>query len=166
MSFASILSEPAEEPASRRSLSPQPRRPATHPNGPEPTPVTPLPQLEKKNSEEKRDRTPDDKENTPSLPLANGSIEPSKPDSQPRAVKPRRMPTDKDLEAIDKLVAEIDKTEKSDVDEPGFEQELERYLVRSRKRAMEADRLDSHKRKVCSRTPVTVFFTDWFAATS
>ena len=67
---------------------------------------------------------------------------------QERVVKTPRL-TQKDVEAIERKMAEIDRAEKSDVeDETGFEAELKLYIAKSKKRAMEADILESHKSKV------------------
>lgn len=152
MSFASILSEPAGEPSPRRSSPPPPPAPINNHREPEPALAAPLPRLEKKPSNEKRRRTLDlgpAPDNVPPQPfLANGTMESSKPSAQPRVVKVRRTLTERDLEAINKIVAEIDKAEKSDVEEPGFEREWERYVMKGRKRALDAERLEAKRRKV------------------
>lgn len=164
MSFASILSEPAGDPSPRRPSPPPPPAPVNNHKEPEPAPVAGLPRLEKKPSIEKRRRTldpPPALDNAPpQQPFANGTMEPGKPPIQPRVVKPRRTLTERDLETINRLVAEIDKAEKSDVEEPGFEQEWERYIMKGRKRALDAERLEAKRRKVCrgvlSLSPVSI----------
>jgi DNA helicase INO80 len=152
MSFASILSEPAEAPSPRRP-SPPPLASMNNHREPEPAPVAALPRLEKKPSNEKRRRTldlgPGLDEAPPQPFLPNGSVESSKMPVQPRVTKVRRTLTERDLETINKIVAEIDKAEKSDVEEPGFEQEWERYIMKGRKRALDAERLEAKRRKVC-----------------
>lgn len=45
-------------------------------------------------------------------------------------------------------MAELDSMEKSDVESPGFEWELERYTAKGKKRAMDAERAESVRRKV------------------
>lgn len=157
MSFASILSEPTEEtPPPRRASPPPPPPPPAQPiirtKEPEPTPVLPLPRLEKKPNQEKRppvvEREREEKILLP--PSENGAKKQEKPAPvvQARAPKAPRL-TQKDVEAIERKMAEIDRAEKSDVeDETGFEAELKLYIAKSKKRAMEADILESHKSKV------------------
>lgn len=69
----------------------------------------------------------------------------------PRAVSPVPKPpglTEKDMEVIQNYVAEIDRAEKSDVEDGGFETEFHLFIARSKKRAMDADVIESQKRKV------------------
>lgn len=114
--------------------------------------MLPLPRLEKKPSQEKRppvvEREHEEKILLP--PRENGSKKQEKPVPvvQPRTVKVPCL-TQKEVEAIERKMAEIDRAEKSDVeDEAGFETELKLYIAKSKKRAMEADILESHKSKV------------------
>ncbi|EED18233.1 SNF2 family helicase/ATPase (Ino80), putative [Talaromyces stipitatus ATCC 10500] len=154
MSFASILSEPTEDTPPPRRASPPPPPPPSHPlilnKEPEPTPVLPLPRLEKKPSVEKRPLTFDREEKIPLPTRENGS---KKQQEKPApVVQARPMPgprlTQKDLDAIERKMAEIDRAEKSDVeDDTGFEAEFKLYIAKSKKRAMEADNLESHKIK-------------------
>lgn len=149
MSFASILSEPAEERSSRRPSPP----PANHYRDAERNPVAPFPRLEKKPSAERRRRTLDDEpgnDDFPSHPPANGVSELAKAPAQPRVVKARRTLSERELEVINKIVADIDNAEKSDVEAPGFEYEYERYIKKGKKRALESDIHEGQKRKVCS----------------
>lgn len=154
MSFASILSEPTEDTPPPRRASPPPPLPPSQPiirtKEAEPAPV--LPRLEKKPSQEKQpaivEREREEKILLP--PRENGLQNQEKPAPivQARVVKAPRL-TQKDAEAIERKVAEIDRAEKSDVeDETGFEAELKLYIAKSKKRAMEADILESHKMKV------------------
>jgi chromatin-remodeling ATPase INO80 len=154
MSFASILSEPADEMPPRRvsPAAPAPSQPVSLSKKPELAPVMPLPRLEKKPSLEKRMVTLDRDESPFSFSLKNEITKAvAKPVAQarPAPVKAPRL-TQKDFEAMERSLAEIDRAEKSDVeDESGFEAELQLFIARSKKRAMEADLLESHKCKVC-----------------
>ncbi|KAH8702572.1 putative SNF2 family helicase/ATPase [Talaromyces proteolyticus] len=142
MSFASILSEPTEDSTPRR-LSPPPPQPVRA----EPAPVTPLPRLEKKPSQEKR-LLPVNNDDITTLRASPSivAVEKEKSPVQPRIPKPPRL-TEKDLEAIEKCVAEIDKADKSDVEDAGFEADLQKFLTKSKRRAVEADILELQKRK-------------------
>lgn len=155
MSFASILSEPTEDTPPPRRASPPPPLPPSQPiirtKEPEPAPVLPLPRLEKKPSQEPAIVEREREEKILLPPRENGlqKQEKAPPVVQARVIKAPRL-TQKEAEAIERKVAEIDKAEKSDVeDETGFEAELKLYIAKSKKRAMEADILESHKIKVC-----------------
>lgn len=159
MSFASILSGPAEEQPPRRP-SPQPAvTPAPHTPAPLSVPQrsfkeselgsTPLfPKLEKKPSSEKQ---PQSVERGPGMgefsaaAVANQSM----PPAQPRPSVPRKTLTQRDLEHINKMMIDIENTETSDVDEPGYEGERERYTFKGKKRALNTERAESLKCKVC-----------------
>lgn len=160
MSFASILSEPTEDTPPPRRASPIPAPPPpqvpSHPRSPvqqkepEPAPLLPLPKLEKKPLPEKRPHLVDRQEKTHTPPRENGLRKQEKiaPIIQARPAKGARL-TLKDLDNIERKVAEIDKSEKSDAeDDTGFEAELKLYIAKSKKRAVEADILESHKTKV------------------
>lgn len=69
-----------------------------------------------------------------------------------RAAPARRLLSDRDNEIVNRLMAEIDNADKSDVEGPGFEEELERYEARGRKRAINAEKAESVRRKVCILT--------------
>jgi hypothetical protein len=106
--------------------------------------------LEKKPSLEKRSPVVEREEKIILPPRENGSKKQEKSDPvvQARTVKAPRL-TQKDVEAIERKMAEIDRAEKSDVeDDTGFEAELKLYIANSKKRAMDADILESHKSKV------------------
>lgn len=79
----------------------------------------------------------------------NGVVQSTKTVPQQRVAKSRRSPTEKDMEAINKVMTEIENSAKSDVESPGFENELERYVSKGRKRALETERTEAIKRKVC-----------------
>lgn len=147
MSFASILSEPTEDTPPPLPSS----QPIIRTKEPEPAPVLPLPRLEKKPSQEPAIVEREREEKILLPPRENGlqKQEKAPPVVQARVIKAPRL-TQKEAEAIERKVAEIDKAEKSDVeDETGFEAELKLYIAKSKKRAMEADILESHKIKVC-----------------
>lgn len=75
---------------------------------------------------------------------ANGVLEPPK---APRP--PRKILSEKESEIVNKYMAEIDNAEKSDVEAPGFEKEQERYLLKGKKRALDVERAEGLRRKVC-----------------
>jgi DNA helicase INO80 len=45
-------------------------------------------------------------------------------------------------------MAEIENAEKSDLEAPGFEEEYKRYSTKSKKRALDAERVEGIRRKV------------------
>ncbi|KAE8355522.1 SNF2 family N-terminal domain-containing protein, partial [Aspergillus coremiiformis] len=171
MSFASILSGPAEERSPPKRQSPLPEttpaavtstpRGATQLSPPPPTPVPPshqrvkeqeqvLPRLEKKPSSEKRRRNveQDNKAGEPFTSTStNGVPAPTKLSIQPRGSGSRKILSDRETETINKHMADIDNAEKSDVDAPGFEEEYKRYSMKSRKRALNAERIEGVRRK-------------------
>ncbi|KAF9890926.1 putative DNA helicase ino80 [Aspergillus nanangensis] len=169
MSFASILSGPTEDrsPPRRSSppetapvpLAPAPVKeqtrsppPAAQPQLPlkdlEPAPTPQLPRLEKKPSSEKRRRNADQEtKGGPSTGPTNGLLESSKPATQSRPPGSRRLLSERDTEQINRAMAELDSMEKSDVESPGFEQELERYTTKGKKRALDAERAEGIRRK-------------------
>lgn len=120
----------------------------------------PLPRLEKKPSQEKRQPVVDRDEKPNLQTRENGTKEAAKPVVQARPAKVPRL-TEKDLEAIRRHVAEIDRAEKSDVeDDSSFQAEYRAFIARNKKRAMEADILESHKSKVYFSVP-PLFFCLW-----
>ncbi|KAK5689776.1 putative DNA helicase ino80, partial [Elasticomyces elasticus] len=58
-----------------------------------------------------------------------------------------RTLSERDIEVLNKITAEIENEDKSDVDAPGFEVELERYMSKGRKRALNTERSESIRRK-------------------
>lgn len=145
MSFASILSEPTEESAPRRA-SPPPPPPPSQPARPEPAPATPLPHLEKRPSPEKQ-RSIVDRDDDVYMPMGREIVKKDVPLAVSPTPKPPRL-TEKDMEVIQNYVAEIDRAEKSDVEDDSFEAELHLFIARSKKRAVDADVVESQKRKV------------------
>lgn len=148
MSFASILSEPADEMPPRRASPPAPTPSVAPAKKPEPAAVLPLPRLEKKPSQEKRQPIVERDEKPVLQPRENGTKDVLQPAVQARPPKAPRL-TQRDIEAIERKIAEIDRADKSDVeDDSGFEADYQLFIARSKKRAMEADIAESHKCKV------------------
>lgn len=158
MSFASILSGPADERPPKR-LSPQPA--AT------PTPAVPAPlsvsQRGFKESElnsvplfSRLDQKPGAENRLQSFEHAPGmgGFSAATVANQPRPPVPSRpsIPqktlTQRDLEHINKIMNDIENTETSDVEEPGFEAEQERYTFKGKKRALNTERAEGHRCKV------------------
>lgn len=147
MSFASILSEPADEMPPRRASPPAPTPSVAPAKKPEPAAVLPLPRLEKKPSQEKRQPIVERDEKPVLQPRENGTKDVLQPAVQARPPKAPRL-TQRDIEAIERKIAEIDRADKSDVeDDSGFEADYQLFIARSKKRAMEADIAESHKCK-------------------
>lgn len=61
---------------------------------------------------------------------------------------PQKTLTQRDLEHINKIMNDIENTETSDVEEPGFEAEQERYTFKGKKRALNTERAEGHRCKV------------------
>jgi DNA helicase INO80 len=145
MSFASILAEPAQERHPRKASPPI----QVHSTGEPPT-VAPIPKIEKyekpKPAPEKR-RQPTHHDtaynNDISPPLPANGVAP------PNSSKSRKTLSDRENERIIKALERIDAMEKSDVEAPGFEQDRERYILKGKKRALEAAASEFQKRKVC-----------------
>ncbi|KAK9588200.1 putative DNA helicase ino80 [Aspergillus fumigatus] len=136
----------------RRRLTPPPVTHALPPTSQlkvkEPEPISPaaLPRLEKKPSAEKRRRNVEQEpKSAEALPVASthGAFEPTKA----ARVSNRKTLTERDAEAINKIIAEIDNADKSDVESPGFEVEYGRYMVKSKKRALDAEKAEGIRRK-------------------
>ncbi|QKX60870.1 uncharacterized protein TRUGW13939_08016 [Talaromyces rugulosus] len=142
MSFASILSEPTEESAPRRASPPPPPSQSARP---ELAPATPLPQLEKRPSLEKQ-RPIVDRDGDVYMPLGRDIREKEVPVAVSPVPRPPRL-TEKDMEVIQNYVAEIDRAEKSDVEDGGFEADFHLFIAKSKKRAVDADVVESQKRK-------------------
>lgn len=146
MSFASILSEPTDEPAPRRSSPmPPPSLAPTPQHRQQETPSLPRWENGRSSRAESQHRPLD---SSSSGSLWNGSSEVHHPNVEQRMPKPRRPLTAQDYEAINRACAEIDMGPKSDLDEPGFEEEYERYIIKGKKRAREILRQEAKRRKV------------------
>ena len=162
MSFASILSGPAEErsPPKRPSPLPDTAPPATTP-APAPVPstpavaatppavkeveTTPAPRPEKKTPAERRRRNADKK--AADAAATNGAT--GSHITYP--TRPRKLLSERDMEAVNRALADIDHAEKSDVESPGFEAERERYTLKGKKRAFGAEKAENIRRKVRDR---------------
>ena len=169
MSFASILSGPTEEerPPPKRPSPPPPApvAPVAPPpppfalteqkyREPEPAPPPLLPKLEEKPVAKERRRNVEQEPPVGNFllapPSANGAAaELNKTHPQARAPAPRKTLSERDLEIINKISADIDNEEKSDMEAPGYEAEFERYVSKGKKRAMNTERNEGIKRKVC-----------------
>lgn len=169
MSFASILSGPTEEerPPPKRPSPPPPApvAPVAPPpppfalteqkyREPEPAPPPLLPKLEEKPVAKERRRNVEQEPPVGNFllapPSANGAAaELNKTPPQARAPAPRKTLSERDLEIINKISADIDNEEKSDMEAPGYEAEFERYVSKGKKRAMNTERNEGIKRKVC-----------------
>lgn len=62
---------------------------------------------------------------------------------------PRRTLSQRDIQQINKIMEDIDKEDTSDVEAPGFEGELDRYHYKGKKRALDTDRAEGVRCKVC-----------------
>ncbi|THC95514.1 hypothetical protein EYZ11_004986 [Aspergillus tanneri] len=162
MSFASILSGPAEETSPKRPSPPEEAAPA--PLASEPTiksrsPVpthASLPQTRIKELETdpaailssmKVDKRPASVERRRQVAESEPAKSTHTNGLPTRAANARKMLSERDSEAVNRIMAEIDTAEKSDVDGPGFEGDLERYNARGRKRALNAERAENIRRK-------------------
>ena len=162
MSFASILSGPAEERPQKRpspppAVAPTPpvqAAPASLPGPqrnfrePELGSAPPFPRLEKKPG---LDKQPQAFDNGPGIGTFSAAPVPSQvaPPVQSRPPVPRKTLTQRDLDNINKIMNDIENAENSDVEAPGFEAELERYNMKGKKRALNTARAETHKAKVC-----------------
>ncbi|KAK2774024.1 putative DNA helicase ino80 [Emmonsiellopsis sp. PD_33] len=143
MSFASILSGPADDRPPRKSTPPPPRPNQVN----EPAAIAPAPKTEKqKQPVSERRRQPAHLE--PSYndisprPSSNGV-------SKPLAVsnsKPRKTLAEYDNEKISKAVDRIDTMDESDLD-VGFEQERAHFIRKGKKRTREAEAVEARKRR-------------------
>lgn len=160
MSFASILSGPAEERPPRRP-SPPPAVAPTPPSAPTfPTPqrslkepelnsVSMFPRLERKPSTEKQPRLFEQGPDLSGMSSASAANQVRTP-IQPRPPVPRKSLSHRDIENINKIMDDIEDADKSDVEGPGFEAEFERYVFKGKKRAATTQKVERHRCKVWS----------------
>jgi DNA helicase INO80 len=155
MSFASILSGPSDEQPARKP-SPPPVPVHAHTHAP--------PVLTHRNPEHssthgvlppKHEHRLDFDQNmdTPrGLHATNGFAKPEAEYSAPvpRAPLRKPFPPGVDLDQVNRAAAEIDQAEKSDIEDPGFNTEQERYSEKGHKRSVESSRAEEVRRKVQS----------------
>lgn len=147
MSFASILSEPTANicpPTVAPSIPKNPRKPSSS-QRPSPTKVDSL-----KDASQKRETsimTTYGTSDAGAGPLNTNGYTPNDP-------KPRRVLTARENEKVSKALALIDETDFSDVEHPGFDAEEEKYIEKSKKRALAVDEVEARKRKVCEKQAV------------
>jgi DNA helicase INO80 len=147
MSFASILSEPAADirtPTVAPSIPKNARKPSTS-QRPSPTKVDSL-----KDASQKRETsimTTYGTSDAGAGPFNTNGYTPNDP-------KPRRVLTARENEKVSKALALIDETDFSDVENPGFDAEEEKYIEKSKKRALAVDEVEARKRKVCEKQAV------------
>lgn len=86
----------------------------------------------------------------PATHPANGVVpDVKKAPAQARASAPRKTLSERDLQVINKITVDIENEDKSDVESPGFEAEFDRYISKGKKRALNTERAENIKRKVC-----------------
>lgn len=156
MSFASILSGPAEEtprkPASPvqtfKPIEPAPIAPALKVE-PEPTPDT-IRRNHYDPTQEHRsvDQTP-----------TNGTAD--KTSQMPPPSRRRKVVPERERESVANALERLEDMETSDTEMQGFEDECQRYLLRGKKRAHDVEGAESKKRKVSGFLSTRLF---WFSA--
>lgn len=156
MSFANILSGPADAPPPRRvSPPPQPYTPSAAP------PIASRSELERAPSFEPEKRlqgsqyeTPyNDVPHRPAPPNGFAADKSSIAPPPPPFLKSRKASADHEdekvsPEGITRALEQIESIDTSDVEGPGFEEEWQRYTAKSRKRAIDVDAVEGRKRKV------------------
>ncbi|KAF3482441.1 uncharacterized protein GIQ15_05200 [Arthroderma uncinatum] len=154
MSFASILSGPAEERPRKASVPPVVKA-SEQPPLPVSTPVStsvsaPKPEIRVLESDKRRRHHNYDSaySDIAPKPVANGAG----PAKSPALVSlaPAKIPRPAQLFSSPNLTNAMERLEnldKSDVEAPGFEDDWQRYIVKGRKRARDAEALDTQKRK-------------------
>lgn len=153
MSFASILSGPADETPVRK-----PSPPVHKARAPEPPAIAPAPRPARLEPEPEKRRQPSSRydpaySDIAPRPVSNGNAV-IKPSPQLLPLKPRK-PERSNSEKLADAMARIEQIDKSDVEAPGFEDEWQRYKAKSRKRARESEATEAQKRKV-SNSSVSV----------
>ncbi|CAI7638891.1 unnamed protein product [Penicillium palitans] len=153
MSFASILSGPSDDQPARKP-SPLPAPTSVHtPHAP---PVFTHRNLDHSSTptaiHHKQDHRLDIEKRIDAPRAAQATNGFAKPDVEypapvPRAPLRKPFPPGVDLEQVNRATAEIDHAEKSDVEEPGFEAEQERYREKGYKRSVESSRAEEVRRK-------------------
>jgi len=153
MSFASILSGPSDEQPVKRASPPPPSIATPTAHTPShfdqrrdlgPVPGTFYPKSEKGPNMEKHHLDPSKGPFTP-----NGLSRPTSdhPAIVPRVPLRKPLPPGVDAEQVNRAMIEIDNAEKSDVEAPGFEKELELYREKGNKRSIESAHAEQARRK-------------------
>ena len=160
MSFASILSGPAEDRSPKRSSPSAPtasQGPSQAPSSVvrdtqhdrQPAPAAVFPELEKEEPGTENHRPAADNEPGDELSSFHPTNGVSEPTSKPHATRPRKMFSERDIEVINKMMNDIDNADKSDVEGPGFEEEVTAYITKGKKRVLDTDKSEELRRKVC-----------------
>jgi len=156
MSFASILSEPATHttPSQNKVQLPAPVAKSSHMPDPESTAKGQKVKMETEQASLA----------SVSLPAAalksvlDGNETSVTRPSLKAVVKPRKSLTTKEYESVSHAMEIIDSQPLSEVDEPGFAAEKERYAQKGRKRVLDLEEVENTKRKV--RAPLNS--TQWY----
>lgn len=154
MSFANILSGPAEEPPPRKPASPV----QTYKTA-ELAPIAPGAKLEQAShdtsgySQSNNHYGPpqDHHHHLANEAPVNGIVPakaPPPPPPQPSSSKPQNIVSERDNETVSKALERLETLDKSDVESSGFDHEWRQYLLRGKKRARKMESQESHKRKV------------------
>ncbi len=145
MSFASILSEPATQ---------------VVPSQDKMRLASKAPQLPTVDSSNRADevKLEDDQTyppttsvpNSPRKPMLNGHVPSLTESSVKPPIRPRRSLTTQEHERISRAMEALDSQPLSDVEESDFATEKERFMEKTKKRALELEEVDNMKRKVRS----------------
>lgn len=151
MSFASILSAPADDLPRRSSAAAPPSAHNDHGASPLPPPPPPLPS---KPDHPDLALLPSSSSQVPTLGVfhaANGTATPSKANAPARP----HVLTPAENDQVNKEMERIDAVNASDVESSGWEREFARYQEKRKKRARQTEAFESNKRKVGA--PVALF---------
>ncbi|KAJ5574021.1 Helicase C-terminal [Penicillium hispanicum] len=153
MSFASILSGPTEEQAARKP-SPQSLAPVLVPS------AQVVPGYEPRNHEPPVAGTfyhkvtkgagVDSQSGVSNGPYASNGLAGQESDharTLPRAPPRKPFPPGVDAEQVSRALSDIDAGDKSDVENPGFGPESDRYQEKNHKRSIDGDRMEGVRRK-------------------
>jgi chromatin-remodeling ATPase INO80 len=154
MSFASILSEPATHstPSQNKVPLPAPVAKSSHMPDPESTTKGQKVKMETEQASMAAMSLPA----ATLKPILDGNETLVTRPSLKAPVKPRKSLTTKEYESISHAMEIIDSQPLSEVDEPGFTAEKERYAQKGRKRVLDLEEVENVKRKVCAPP------TDWY----
>lgn len=151
MSFASILSGPTDENPAKKP-SPPPASTAIPASR-----APPLVDVKRENGPlpgtfyHKAERAPAENHHQfeKSSPVPNGlsRAAPEQADIVPRPPQRKPFPPGVNAEQVNRAMNEIEHTDKSDVEGPGFGEELERYREKGNKRSIESSRAEQIRRK-------------------